>query len=110
MLELCKKIENACSTIKPGISCMDFIQYDSKFYFVTGAYDYKFRLYEVEFPLDKQDKDDKDINIKFEYQGNHTIINSCVVNKITFYKDEESESLYLLIISEQNLLLIFTLL
>jgi hypothetical protein len=102
--ELSKKIENACSNIKQGISSIDFTGYDNKFYLVTGAYDYKFRLYEVELPVTNKDKD-----MIISYQGNQTIMNSCVINQVKFYEDEESGSLYLFVVSDQSLLLIFNL-
>ena len=100
LLHVNNKIDNCCSSIKPGISSIDFIEHESKFYLVTGAYDYRFRIYEVFFTE----------NIfSFCFQGFQNLNKNTIINQVKLLKDPNNESVYLFIGSDQNLLLIYTL-
>lgn len=93
------KIDKACSNLKPGISSIDYIESNllGKNILLTGAYDYRFRLYEI--------KADSLIN----FLGSKKVDSDGIIHQIKIFEDSESENIYLFVCTEGKLFHIYNL-
>ncbi len=101
ILSILRTITNSCSDLKPGISSIDYIEFTRPLedshttILATGAFDYRFRLYNLtknSYPA---------------YLGSKSILNSSIIHKVKFISTEDQNTLYLFVASDQKLISIF---
>ena len=113
IINLKETISEACSELKPGISSIDYFNFIKKDIFnpeeivkefdfiITGAFDFRFRIYELELNPENH------LKTKINFLGSKFIQNNSIIHKIKFVEDILNNSLYFIIASDQNHVLIY---